>query len=387
MEAERKKIAWFSSAQPRTKSFHFTSHVQSQMVGAYDIDYILSDDDKEKFFAGLTRYQYFIYQVEDDQSAAFIDPFIHSYPGIVIVHDLRFVERQNNYAYLHPLTYAARVKWEGELRNLGLNEDLGRGFIKEQLNHSLLRIFTNERSYRDYQRLAARVLNKEKQGDTKAFYLPLPVKAEPLSRNNDKLTLGLCGGAAAEYRAHKIFAALRDLPDWRALWLVPLNEEREARALLKEYEVEGVELVFGQNNTWPDLLGGVDVALHLQYSALRQQEIHILQSMASGCPVLVSNFGYGEYLPDKVVTKVDCGYSETEQLVAALKNFTDDNYRRAAAQVALEYVRTNHDPAATAEELLIVLNDYCEFFSRIHEQLKSFLMLRPTQLYRSASPI
>ena len=339
------------------------------------------EQEGEKFFDQLQNYELIVYQVEDQQSLAYLEPYLRSYPGVVVLHDAFFVEREEIPASRHPQVFGGRVDWEAR-QYFSWPKATGKSlFVGEQLEHSLIRIFTAEKDYRDYQRCCA---ENNCEGDIKAFYLPLPIKIKEVERGDNKsLKLGMCGGASSEYRVHKILEALQLRPCWSVTWIVPPRDSDSAQKLLSEYGQEQVRLVCGnEREIWPQIAVQVDVAVHLQHSAIRGGNWAALQSMASGCAVLVSNFGFGEYLPDGVVSKIDCGYQEVAQLVTALDNFTDVENRKLAANLGCEYVRTNHDSELIASELIALLDKQATELQNIRTRLQDLLMLRPAQFLK-----
>jgi len=105
------------------------------------------------------------------------------------------------------------------------------------------------------------------------------------------------------------------------------------------------------NGLMSELLGQADICVNLQDPTCGETSAVVLQALAGGRPVVVSDTGWYAELPDDCALKIPPGPGDLEALTTALETLaTDPERRRSMARSALGYARA-HEPSSCAKAL------------------------------------
>jgi glycosyltransferase involved in cell wall biosynthesis len=102
-----------------------------------------------------------------------------------------------------------------------------------------------------------------------------------------------------------------------------------------------------------------DFCINLRYPTAGETSRSVLQLMAAGKPVIVSNVGWFAELPDDACLKVDVDQREEALLLEFMIALAEDGrFRDSVGTTAREYIVNKHDPEVVARE-------YCSFMDDI----------------------
>ncbi|QUC64790.1 glycosyltransferase [Nitrosopumilus sp. K4] len=101
-----------------------------------------------------------------------------------------------------------------------------------------------------------------------------------------------------------------------------------------------------------------DIAIQLRYPTAGETSIITLQIMGNGKPVIVSNIGSFEEIPNNTVIKIIPDVKEEVSVYnALLKLANEDEYRKEISDNAEKYIIENHNPENIASEFFEVIKN------------------------------
>ncbi len=105
-------------------------------------------------------------------------------------------------------------------------------------------------------------------------------------------------------------------------------------------------------------ISACDLALNLRYPSAGETSAALLRVLALGRPTLVSEYAQFAELPEDVAIKVPVGEGEVEAIAARSAELLGEPGRLARmGNAARDYVRSRHDPAASAAAMVEACND------------------------------
>ncbi|HEY7149858.1 MAG TPA: glycosyltransferase family 4 protein [Gaiellaceae bacterium] len=106
------------------------------------------------------------------------------------------------------------------------------------------------------------------------------------------------------------------------------------------------------------LAAACDVCVNLRWPTMGETSAAAVQVLSLGKPIVVSDVGWFSELPDEVALKIPVDELEVDVLAATLELLAgDDGLRARMSAAALEYVRTEHSLARTADLYAGALED------------------------------
>lgn len=298
---------------------------------------------------------------------------LRRYPGITILHDLNihsfFGELYNRgghpAAYVREIAYAygpqgarrARLAQQGLIRY-----DVQRYPMFERLVDLSLGTIVHSKFARDF------ISSRRKTAAVVHINQPLPIPNEQPTKDSAKISLGLDPGdlllasfgiVAPVKRVEvtlRAFAQLRKIyPQLRYALVGSLATGYSIDSLLGELGLTGkVDLVgFANEATYQAYLAATDIGLNLRYPTSGETSRALLEQMAAGKPVLVSDVDAFAELPSSACIKVGVGNGESTQVEVLLKALIEDQaLRREIGENAKTFIRQNCDPAMIAGEYI-----------------------------------
>ena len=369
---EKLRVAWFSplsqsGASSESKSAYFTESTLPLLRQRFEIELFAAQESSNEVSSNfLTAYRrhrekpfdLFLYQVEQGRHSHFTRMHLALMPGLVLFHDFLFTdsgpESLVESEWCEKL-YGAELDW--------LKSPIG--FREGGL--AVLALFSDARMHDEFRRSVGGALRQSaglKAADS--FYLPLPVTpAMPLAANPTEGKIVYCGTPQIEDRAHKFLQALARLKGpYKLVWLAAEKERAQAAQLLREFSVKDAEIVTSRSpKRWSEILEGAALAVHTHFSAYGQLGPYLQISLMRGVPCLITRFGAAEFVPDRLVFKVDAGNTEAWQIEQVLDSMLqgrvelDRNALRA-------YAEQNFAAKRVAGELGNVFEEFSPVLSR-----------------------
>ena len=375
MPRVRPRLAWFSplpfSEEWAGDSAWFSEQILPLLRDRFDIELFHNSFDIWReyptyhYLTAADRqraqpYDAFVYQVEDSRRTDFARMHLGLIPGVVLFHSYLLSSDGPEPMLNSPWRDVVRhyqdgqVGWPDRMKTQPKDSKLA---LRES-GLALVSIFSSERDIGEYRRLHQEQLLPERTEG--AWYLPVPVPA--FSRSLDDAVSGqkkkvlFCGPARIESRVHKLLEALSPVQEALELcWLVAEEDKERAQGLLDEFAIRSVQLHTGLNpQRYQEQLSRAWAAVHTRFSVFGHTSPYLELSLMAGVPVLVTDFGAAEHLPDSVVFKIPPGDQESLYMRAVLQ-------RVCAGDVPLhmprsrEFALERFDRNAVASELSAIL--------------------------------
>ncbi|MHB9002818.1 MAG: glycosyltransferase family 4 protein [Coriobacteriia bacterium] len=134
------------------------------------------------------------------------------------------------------------------------------------------------------------------------------------------------------------------------------------RNIVVEFELEDVVHITGRVDDaemygW---LAAADIAVNLRYPSMESASLSLVEQLAFGLPVIVSETSYYSELPDSICIKIPVDDTEAARLREALLSLVTDSDRRTTMGLAAQkFAQTEHNPAVYARQLI-------EFIGEMH---------------------
>lgn len=298
------------------------------------------------------------------------------YPGIVTLHDLNLhsfygelMMKQGQFAaYTREMAYAygqAGLQHARQTRFENGRYDVERFPLFERIVNLSLGLIVHSRYA---QGIVARRCPKKAIVHINLHQLPpgpdtlSPAEAKArLGCPTNELLLASFGYLAPEKRLDVVLQALASLPTrlpqhpWRyALVGQPVGGYNLQSRLQELGLADRVSLVgYADETLFQTYLAATDIGINLRYPTRGETSSTLLGLMAASKPVLVSNVDSFKELPDNACVKITVGAGEQVEIEAALERlFTLESERQRVGHEALNFVRQECDPQATAEKYI-----------------------------------
>jgi glycosyltransferase involved in cell wall biosynthesis len=290
------------------------------------------------------------------------------YPGVVILHEANlhafFLNQMASAAYVQAMGYS-----QG-LRGVVFARQVLAGRCEPPVEQDGLvgRIARLSLGIIVHSRAAARAVAA--QTSTPVTYVPLGV-AMPASASTGApdllghlpvgtLILASFGHIAPSKRLEvvlRVLARMRaTLPPFRYLLAGQPVPGYDLASVLDELVLRDVVILTGytEPETFDRLLQRTDVGINLRSAPTGgEMSAALLQMMAAGQPVLVSDVDAFAELPDEAVWKIDQDATEQEQIASALNRLSGDpSLRQRIGERARQYVQDHHAMDETARRYL-----------------------------------
>lgn len=329
------------------------------------------------------RYDMVIYQMGNSPYHRYIYPYLLDYPGVVVLHDyiIHHLVAGMTLGQGHGAAYVREMAYDGGRKGIAVAREVLAGrrpppffdfpLVRRVVDVSLGVIVHSRYVYdlvRDPGPVHQRRIALVPMG---VPVLILPGKdegpaAEPgVSRGALRAELGLekevfLVASFGEASPHKrIDVALRAFARFhrqfpRSLFLVVGNVVpifdvyKVARSLGVEEAVKVTGYV--DRETFHRYLHAADVCVQLRYPTAGETSATVLRAMAAGKPVIVSNVGAAQELPDEACIKVDVDDTEEEFLFRSLVLLEErGELRHQLGEKARQYVLEHHTLLGAAE--------------------------------------
>lgn len=117
-----------------------------------------------------------------------------------------------------------------------------------------------------------------------------------------------------------------------------------------------IQLGFVSNEQFVIYLAAVDIVVNLRYPSMGESSGSLIQAMALGKPVIVTNHAFFSELPDDVVAKVSHGATEIDEVAEVLRRLiADKGERRRLGLAARGYVEKHCAPDKVSDAYLGIL--------------------------------
>lgn len=309
-----------------------------------------------------------LYQMGNSHHHAAMYPFLRRYPGIVVLHDYalhHFVANltagQGNYAaYGRELCYAlgiagSRLAWQNRL-GWTTNSLLDRPLNERVIDHSLGLIV--------HSRFVAAKIAATHPHKQVAM---IPALIETHNGRSRRSELGMSpetvifGSFGQVTPAKQIAQALRAFARLRQeqtnlLYLIvgepdaqtDLTALRQSLALVESVQIIGYAPTLADFVDW---LTTCDVVINLRHPTVGETSATALRAMAAAKPLIVSDQGWYQELPDAACSKVPPG--DEESLLVAMRSLAaSPELRQKMGMAGLTDVAQQHNPAQIAQQYI-----------------------------------
>lgn len=351
--------------------------------------------------AGLhwSDFDLFLYQLEDHRRTAFSRMHLGVVPGVVWFHDFLLTDDGPEPILNSPWertfkiaeTVAAARAEPGSIIASQLPwahpEDeftRPRPYAVREAQIGGLPIFSSERDRDEYVRLNLGSLLGAESGRSveRSGLVPIPVDpglfdGTVRGKGGGPRVVAWCGAPGMERRSAVIAEAFgriagSDAPTVKGIWMLTSESDRAlANDMLLEFGAQDlVELRVGKSyDDWIALLSQVDLALHLHFSAYGHAGPALALSLATGTPVVVSDFGESDYLPDGAVLKVQPGIAEVGELFHILRTISDLPLSTLGARARV-IAQERHHAGVVAAQLRSLLEQHRSELSDMQSRWK-----------------
>ncbi|MDH3618390.1 MAG: glycosyltransferase family 4 protein, partial [Nitrosopumilus sp.] len=163
--------------------------------------------------------------------------------------------------------------------------------------------------------------------------------------------------------------------------------KKEIEDIIKKLEISDKIIQIGFVEDLEPYIQISDIVVQTRYPTAGETSIITLELMAASKPVIVSNTGWFEELPDKAVIKVNVDKDEQKTILEAFEKLTTDSeYTKNMSINAKKYVEEQHNPEIIANELFEFLNqvqnkDQIKYLEDISLKLKDICIDKSDQVY------
>ncbi len=311
-----------------------------------------------------------IYQMGNSPAHDYMAPYLHEYPGLVVLHDLSlhdFYVRQAGLAgrpaaYLRAFGFGYGLQGTRLARRY-LRQPMRIGYPEYLLSEWLAARSPGVIVHSDH---AASLLGERCPAariEVVPMPMPLPDRVAPaearaqLGLAADAYVIVVFGVLNLSKRPLAVLDALKRLRAARVpAQVVFVGRENTSFRLAPEVERRGlqadvIQLGFvedqGAVRLW---LSAADVAVGLRSLYWGETPASALRVLASGLPLVVNDVGAFAELPDSACVKISSDVPDTgEALCLVLEGlFREPSRRRAMGVAARDYVGLKHDPGQVA---------------------------------------
>lgn len=301
------------------------------------------------------------YQVEDGRFGHLTRAALGLMPGVVYFHDILFKDEGPEPFHYSPwrdilnLYYSSNAKWPE--RNKFPERDFPLG--RRECALSFVPLFSSERNLSEYRRLIdSNIGGVSAESPSSGCYLPYPVRTERPTNDQIHNSLAVVASVRIEDRIHKVLPVVKKL-GIKLNWLLQDDSRTRADELAAEFGVTNYKIFQGATaEKWSNVVRESDLALHMQFSSYGDGRHFLPISMISKVPVVVTNFGASQFLPDAVVLKINPGAGEIGELEAIVRGrYENSPSFEPLINVAYSYAVETHGLAKVANELADLLEN------------------------------
>ena len=311
-------------------------------------------------------------------------------PGITIFHNFNFLSFGPEPILNSPWSEITKKFIEND-KNLNNFPVRGKKFFQtgpqgiREATYSLIPIFVNPLNVSDFKNSLIDSISKKYKIEPK--YLAFPVKdnneklKSPQKDKTQELNIAFAGSPNIENRSHKILTSLNSIQnDFKITWLINKNEKAKAQELLEEFNIKNYNLVLDRStDKWQEVLSTADFAIHTQFSVFAQNYPYLQLSMMLGVPVIVSDFGYADSLPNDLVFKLPVGESESLVLKELLLNLKTKDLTELKNKTK-SFAEENFSAQVVASELKEIIIYNKEKIAVFYQDWQAFTGLAKTAL-------
>ena len=310
------------------------------------------------------EYDFFIYNIEDNQCCDFSRIHAGLYPGVSIFHNL-FFENPIPDPYLDSPWRETLDKLLDSSIAWARREEKRRDWpanLQRECSLSYASVFTSSFYRGEYERLITRgVCPGGSPGAS--YFLPYPVDFSSLKKSSQKklidrdspFTIGFCGTTKIEHRLHKLLEALSlSKRQVSLVCLIDKNELERAANMCKEFGIKNVELISDSSiYAWQTQLPRIDLAFHLAFSVYSNPGAKLALSLSHGVPSVVNDHAPFDFFPEDIVSKVLPGPKEAKQIAELLNSFESSKQK---GNKLYNFSSELYSAEAISEQLIEVLN-------------------------------
>lgn len=391
-----KRIAWFSPVDPlgETISGAFSLNILPKLQKYFDIT-VFVDRFEENTISSNNHYlqaaklhrdnpfDLFVYQLENDPRLNFSRIHCGLIPGLTIFHHYNFINFGPEPILNSPWQKVVSrflSKSEGWPERGAKFFQSGPQGIRESA-WALQALFTNPINISDFNN-SSEVKISSKYG-LAPLHLPFPAVSAAAKTKNTEFTLAYAGRPLIQDRTHKIFKALGGLKDIKLLWMISKEDESSAKELLEEFSVKAT-LIDGRNAAnWSQVVSNADIALHTQFTVFDQLSPYLQQSMISGKPVIVNDFGFADSLPDDLVFKLSVGQNEVAELRMLIMKLAGSDLSVLSKKIS-EYAERSFQSDSVAFDLFELITNNMPAYKAFYDDWREFSLLAKASLIKEA---
>lgn len=214
-------------------------------------------------------------------------------------------------------------------------------------------------------------LNNPVIKDKATNILAIPVMSTDFNISGfEKNVLGYAGYPQTPSRMHVVLESLKNLPDHKLLWMVNESDLQTAKNFAEEFEVSNIEYLVGRNvDNWREIVRRSQILLNPLFSHQENVFPFFQMSVASGKPVIVSDFGFYRSIPDDVVFKLPVGVGEVEFLSKLIIKLSGlDYYNSRQLAYAEEFL-----PANISKEISLLIRKSVQENRKLVDDYRVFL--------------
>lgn len=328
------------------------------------------------------------YHFEDRREADFVRLHLGLLPGVIWFHDFFLTsdgpEPILNSSWEDTVSrfHDASVSWPAHDKEYTRERPLAH----REAGLAQLCLFSNPRDHAEFRRLVNHGLSINADRSRRSFYLPHPVRSAVFEAAQPRATaVAFCGSTRVETRPHKLLGAVSKLHTPRKLlWFLTEGSVSEAEAMLREYAIRDAEIIRATTVTqWAEVVSHAGVAVHSRFSVFGQPSPYLFISLAAGVPVITTNFGAAEGLPEGVVIKVAAGETEATEMQLALDSI-DTPRGNAIGKAGRDFARDVCDERDVAQNLSAVLRQELPLLRLQRERWESLERAARSELLREA---
>ena len=313
------KIAFFTPLKGNSKSFYFSSSILPYLKEFADID-IFTDKDDVKNFCDLNVFNYltsfihdkekhydiFFYQVEDDESTNFCRVHLALKPGVVLFHDF--------YIKVTPpqaiITNLLKAQCDS---------------IKRDLGKALFSLTTNPFIIKKGKSFTRNNINSVYKNNISFIPYPLILDEYKEKKQNEITKIVFEGSTHAESRYFKMIQSLKNIKNFKLVWLTNKNEINDAIKILNDNEIKDFKVLENSVQDIQNEIQGADIAICLLKN-LEYFNIFFMTEALKNNVFVISNKSEDNFsiFPNDYIAKVNLGESEAGEIEFFVKAYKDN---------------------------------------------------------------
>jgi len=324
-----------------------------------------------------TQYDIILYHVGNNPHHEYIYNSLLQYPGVVVLHDPFIsgliwnltITRKKPELYIEQMVYCLGEKGRKIAEN-AINSNNYPSFkytLTKRLIDSSIAIIVHSN-------YAKKIINSESpEAFIKKIKMPILLnesktlaKKEDFGINENTLVISTFGYIAEHKRLDVVLDVfvmfLEKNPNSRFMLVGKFLENHYKEKINERIKKLGLTKKIIQTDFVEDLDPYIeisDIIIQTRFPTAGETSIITLEIMGKSKPVIVSNTGWFEELPDNTVIKIDVDSNEKKSILTAFEKLASDKeFKNNLIVNAKKYVKEEHDPEKIASE-------FYEFLSHI----------------------